>query len=264
MHKFVFLMILLVLSWILIPPAAAQMDLHKGPMPDLIWGKTHDGAPDFPMWVAADRVLTVDGEVDRENFGRQAAYWIHQEFMRPDRDYDKDEDLGCLELKSPGDHHNNPELHWQDFSSVLADSELVVLAKVTGVRGGFNGFGIGVSILRLQPLQWFKGKEDWKLNYLQVPLGRLSLGGRDFCLGQAQFARFPETGSRVVVAYNSLFKRPGFRHIVTSAPKILTLSSDGTTSLPRWVRKKHPDWVDLPEAALLGEIEKMLRKGGKR
>ena len=204
----------------------------------------------MPIWVAADRAMTASGEIDREIFTKNAVDWIHYELMQDDRKYQWDADEKCLALYSPGDHHNTPAPHWEDFSSVVADSKVVLLAKVTGERAGFNDHGIGVSVLRLKPLQWLKGKEDWELNYLQIPLGRMSFGGRNFCLGQAQFARFPKPGSRVVVAYNPLFIRhPGFRYMVASAPRILSLSPGGKVDLPDWVQQKHPDWRKLSDTA---------------
>ena len=236
-----------------VPTEASPSDSHNEEMPLFVWAPEDSGLEGRPIFVAAEKTLLPNGEVDPQLLNENAVSWIEQEYLS------SDPEEPCRSMHLADDHLNTSEPSWQDFASITADADFIAVVRVTGIRDGFFAHGVGGSLIRLKPMQWLKGHADWQLKYLFIQVGDLQLGNRNFCLSHGQHSTMPEVGDRLVVSYEDKSVNRTYPLIYTSAPNIITLQGNGQASLPPWVRQKHPDWVGKPSASILGEIRRILR-----
>lgn len=219
------LLAVLLLALLSLGPLHAQAERSPAleSMPEVLM--TQSEGRTFPRWVAAERVLDPSGEIDSSLFSADQRESLSRIMKLPEKQ-------GCIALAGEIVDHLDPPVRENVFQAAKY-ARFVMIAEVTGVKGGFRGTEAG-SLVQVIPAEVLKsdGRETRKPFYLFLPNGFFSVGPHRFCARNASYPSLPEIGDQVMVFIPSRFD--------TSSP-LLDIFDDGGV-----VVLKKDSSVDLP------------------
>lgn len=219
------------------------------PMPELIWATDGLERP-YPLFVSARRALSSPGVLDAKLFSEASRLTLERDVLSQDFS-------SCGRgFRILG--HYDPQEVWTDFSSILADSDFVVLGQVTGIDRGFWASFPG-TLFRVSPERWLKSEDTWSEKYLFIPSMDMKLGEKRVCMEDSRFPELPQMHWSVLVSYQDSHgnrKQPLF---FVDPAQIIVFSPSGDVSLPQFLEQRQPDWLEKNGEQLIDEISCEIR-----
>ncbi|MEL7058593.1 MAG: hypothetical protein AAGN46_01065 [Acidobacteriota bacterium] len=205
-----------------------------------------------PIFVGADRLLGDDGRVDRSLYpsGRGAQI---------DLLLDRLGERGTLRLDVVDDARSVPKDGWTDLASLAAAVDGVLIASVESVHVGFHLGGVG-SLATFGATEWLEDDAWPPPRCVVVPQGELTLGERRLVVRGRQWADTPRAGDRLLIFLEDNWYNRVSDVASVRAPQVVTLRADGSTSLPKLLRRAEPGLAATDAEALLSRVRAYRRR----
>lgn len=217
------------------------------PMPDLLWS-TDTPEQGYPLFVSVERALTKAGELNGDLLSEGTKIDLERDL----REYD-------FSHCHPGTFvvsHSGPEAFWPDFRAVIAESDYLVLARVTGVQKGVWVANPG-TLFRLQVEAWLKGKEDWEEKLFFIASVEMELAGKQVCYRNSRSPELPALGWQILIPFDAGRDGP---LLYTDQAKIIVIPPQGPVRLSEALREREPSWRDMEGMRVLEEVRAMVRE----
>ena len=217
-------------------------------MPQLLWATDKEASP-YPLFVSADRALNSEGRFDEELFSEASRLTLERDVLN--RDFSS-----CGKgFRILG--HFDPQDSWTGLPSILADSDYVVVGRVSGIEKGF-WFSFPGTVFRITPERWLKSRDRWLEKFLFIPSVDMKLGEKRVCMDDARFPELPESDWQVVVSYKD---SPGNRNsplFFVDPAQIIVISESGRVSLPKFLADREPEWNQKSGGDIVEEISRII------
>lgn len=106
-------------------------------------------------------------------------------------------DGGCIDVGEIVEDFYEPE-NRDTVEDAIRTARVIGGFRVTGTAGGFYG-GVPGQLLRLVPVDVYRGDLTARDYYAFLPIGRFSVSGKQVCKRDARFANAPRVGQEVVL-----------------------------------------------------------------
>lgn len=152
---------------------------------------TSETAQTEPIWVAADAVLSADGQVDPKLFNEDDARLI-QNFIETPGD-----GSGCVLVENfyAGSVNSKDR---STLEKAAQSSKVILTGKVREIGFGFRGPTPG-QLVEVEPERFLFGRLPTQPYYFFIPVGRFAVGQAEICKTDTRWTELPKVDDEVVL-----------------------------------------------------------------